>query len=104
MPLKAGHAGKYCNWANSANFVSKLPGDIKRWKAAAEEATCMLECDLREKPHSEQVIPYSDKLFHHAAIEWLVVTDQPIHALEHPKFKEMIDIASHATNVVKIPG
>jgi hypothetical protein len=29
---------------------------------------------------------------------------QPIQALEHPKFKEMIDVASHATNGVKIPG
>ncbi|KAI9440291.1 hypothetical protein F5148DRAFT_989057 [Russula earlei] len=102
--LEVGHAGKYRYWANGANFVSKLPGDIKRWKAAAEEATCMLEHDPREKPHSEQVIPYSDKLFHHAAIEWLVMTDQLIHALEHPQFKEMIDVASHATNVVRIPG
>ncbi|KAI9456204.1 hypothetical protein F5148DRAFT_945922, partial [Russula earlei] len=48
--------------------------------------------------------PYSDKLFCHAAIEWLVATDQPIHTLEHPKFEEMIDVASCATNVVKIPG
>jgi hypothetical protein len=28
---------------------------------------------------------------------------QPIEALEHPKFKEMIDIASDHTNRVKIP-
>ncbi|KAI9513067.1 hypothetical protein F5148DRAFT_972528 [Russula earlei] len=102
--LEVGHAGNYCNWANGANVMSKLPGDIKRWKAAAEEATHTLEHDLREKPHSERVIPYSDKLFPHAAIEWLVATDQLIHALEHPKFKEMIDVASCATNAVKIPG
>ncbi|KAG1758826.1 hypothetical protein EDD22DRAFT_783439, partial [Suillus occidentalis] len=50
------------------------------------------------------VIPYSDKLFKQAAIEWLVATDQPIQALEHPKFKEMVDITSRATNGVKIPG
>ncbi|KAG2059949.1 hypothetical protein BDR06DRAFT_873088, partial [Suillus hirtellus] len=51
-----------------------------------------------------QVIPYSNKLFKQAAIEWLVATDQPIQALKHPKFKEMVDIASHATNGVKILG
>jgi hypothetical protein len=31
-------------------------------------------------------------------------SSQPIQALEHPKFKSMIDVASHATNGVKIPG
>ena len=29
---------------------------------------------------------------------------QPIQALEHPKFKELIDVASHATNGINIPG
>jgi hypothetical protein len=29
---------------------------------------------------------------------------KPIQALEHPKFKEMIDVASRATKGVKIPG
>ena len=29
---------------------------------------------------------------------------QPICALEHPKLKELIDLASHAKNGVKIPG
>jgi hypothetical protein len=29
---------------------------------------------------------------------------QPIRALEHPKFKELIDVASRATNGVRIPG
>jgi hypothetical protein len=29
---------------------------------------------------------------------------QPIQALEHPKFKDMIDFASRVTNGVKIPG
>ncbi|KAG6883858.1 hypothetical protein C0992_007591 [Termitomyces sp. T32_za158] len=37
-------------------------------------------------------------------MEWLVATDQPIQALKHPKFKEMIDIASRATDGVTIPG
>ncbi|KAI0290102.1 hypothetical protein B0F90DRAFT_1655017, partial [Multifurca ochricompacta] len=52
----------------------------------------------------EQVVPYTNKTFHWAAIEWLVASDQPIQALKHPKFKEMINIAAHATNGVKVPG
>lgn len=68
--------GKYRNWAKGANFLSKLPGDIKKRKAAAEEVTRTLDHDLREKKLSERVIPYSDKLFRRAAIEWLVATDQ----------------------------
>ncbi len=100
--------------------MSKLPGDIKRWKAAAETATHTLECNLREKPF-EQIIPYSEKHFRCSAVEWLVATDQvrisfyklilifhsislqPLYALEHPKFKELIDIASCVTNGVNIP-
>lgn len=68
--------GKYHNWAKSVNFISKLPGDIKKRKAAAEEATRTLDRDLREKKPSEWVVPYSDKLFRQAAVEWLVATDQ----------------------------
>ena len=68
--------GKYRNWAESTNFVSKLPGDVKKRKVAAEEATCTLDCDLREKKLSEWIVPYSDKLFCRAAVEWLVATDQ----------------------------
>ncbi|KAH9987894.1 hypothetical protein BJV77DRAFT_918932, partial [Russula vinacea] len=47
---------------------------------------------------------YTDQSFCQAAIEWLIATDQPLCALEHPKFKEMIDIAARATNRVKLPG
>src|SRR5271155_3468336 len=67
---------KYHNWANGANFMSKLPDDVKKQKVAEEEATHTLDHDLREKKLSERVIPYSDKLFHRAAIEWLAATDQ----------------------------
>jgi hypothetical protein len=62
--------------------LSKLPGDIKKRKEAAEEITRTLDRDLREKKISERVVPYSDKLFRQAAIEWLVATDQvgnPVH-------------------------
>ena len=114
------YQGKYRKWAQDMNFESKLPGDILKCKAAAEQVTRTLDRDLREKKPSEQIVKYSDSTFQQVAIEWLVATDQagqaicsiavfdicfqPIQALNHPKFHEMIDIASRATNGVKIPG
>ena len=68
--------GKYRNWTKSANFIFKLPGDIKKGKAAAEEAMHTLDHDLWEKKLSEQVVPYSDKLFCCVVVEWLMATDQ----------------------------
>jgi hypothetical protein len=56
--------------------MSKLPGDVKKRKKAAEQATRMLDRDLVEKKLSAHVIPYSDKLFRRASIEWLVAMDQ----------------------------
>ncbi|KAF8585306.1 hypothetical protein K439DRAFT_1234728, partial [Ramaria rubella] len=47
-------------------------------------------------PPAEIDIPYSDERFKQAAMEWLIATDQPIQALEHPKFVEMIDVAPQA--------
>jgi hypothetical protein len=57
-------------------YESKLPGDIKKRKAAAKLVTRTLDRDLREKKLTERVVPYSDKTFHQAAIEWLVASDQ----------------------------
>lgn len=42
-------------------------------------------------------------LFQEAATQWLIDTDQPIEALEHPAFKNMVDIAARATNGVILP-
>jgi hypothetical protein len=65
--------GKYHKWAQSAKYESKLPGDIKKRKAAAEIVTRTLDRDLKVK---KRVVPYTDRAFHQAAIEWLVITDQ----------------------------
>ncbi|KAG6883266.1 hypothetical protein C0992_009256, partial [Termitomyces sp. T32_za158] len=102
--LEAYHSGKYRKWAQENRFESKLPGDIKKRKADAEHVVRTLDQDLKEKKLNERVIKYTDKAFHQAAIEWLVATDQPIQALEHSKFRHMIDVASRATDGVKIPG
>jgi len=68
--------GKYRNWAKSVKFISKLPGDIKKRKEAAEQATQTLDQDLVKKKLSAHVILYTDKSFRHATVEWLVATDQ----------------------------
>ncbi|KIL55997.1 hypothetical protein M378DRAFT_90015, partial [Amanita muscaria Koide BX008] len=98
--------GKYRLWAKSANFESKLPGDVKKRKAAMEVVVRTLDQDLKEKKAKECAITYSDSLFRQAAIEWLIATDQPINVFEHPKFKFMIEVSSQATRgiCVKIPS
>ncbi|KAJ7181304.1 hypothetical protein C8R43DRAFT_269096 [Mycena crocata] len=106
----AKHADVYRAWCQKSNFESKLEDDIsarKKVAADAEEAKAKLhqqtlDPHLRDKP--ERVVPYSDAAFRDAALDWLIATDQPIDALNHPKFKEMINIAARATNGVKIPG
>jgi hypothetical protein len=68
--------GKYRKWAQGVSYESRLPGDIKKRKAATEHATRTLDRDLKEKKLKDRVVPYTDKVFRQAAIEWLVATDQ----------------------------
>ncbi|KAH7918418.1 hypothetical protein BV22DRAFT_979157, partial [Leucogyrophana mollusca] len=99
---EAKHSGVYRAWAEKNGFESCLPGDIKKRKEeAAKVEQSRIEPHLKERP---RIVKYTHKLFQRAAFKWLVATDQPVQALQHPKFKEMIDIASHATKGVKIPG
>ncbi|KAE9392984.1 hypothetical protein BT96DRAFT_829877 [Gymnopus androsaceus JB14] len=101
------HEYAYQQWAKANDFKSMIPKDVADRKNA--EATAIGEqgtindhaVPLEPKP---RIIPYSDELFQQAAIEWLVETDQPIAALEHPKFRNMINVAARATNGIKIPG
>ncbi|KAF8238617.1 hypothetical protein L208DRAFT_1128051, partial [Tricholoma matsutake] len=102
------HKVPYHKWCKNNHFVSKLPEDVALCKKEAthveEEQQETLNLHLRERPSKLKVILYSDELFHQAAIEWLIETDQPIQAFEHPKFKQMIDVAAQATDGVQIPG
>ncbi|KAH9977261.1 hypothetical protein BGW80DRAFT_1288254 [Lactifluus volemus] len=102
--LDAMHAGKYRKWAEGEDFTSKLPSDIKRRKAGELEAIRTLDPDLRERVPSTRVAPYSDEAFRRLAIEWLIDTDQPLQAFQHPSFEAMIEMASRASNGVHIPG
>src|ERR1700736_4606806 len=47
---------------------------------------------------------FTDASFCEAAIHWLISTDQPIQAFEHPSFKMMIDIAMRAPNYISLPN
>jgi hypothetical protein len=107
------------------DFETKLPKVLKarREQKLAEDRLKQTSIDphLEERVPKERVIPYSDGSFRQTALEWLIETDQvrfrltvvssfihhinqPIQALEHPKFKEMISVAARATHGVTIPN
>ncbi|KAL1939214.1 hypothetical protein VTO73DRAFT_10255 [Trametes versicolor] len=97
----------YHVWAKANDFMSMLPRDTdaRRKQLAKQKATqSTLTLHLREKPPPPSVVKYTNALFRDAAIEWLIATDQPIQALEHPAFRNMIDIAARATDGVRVPN
>ncbi|KAG2745644.1 hypothetical protein P692DRAFT_201719774, partial [Suillus brevipes Sb2] len=101
---EAAHRGDYLKWAKSNNFVSMLPKDAKRRREdAAADQQSSINGHLKPRVPNERVIQYTDALFREAATQWLIDTDQPIEALEHPAFKNMVDIAARATNGVILP-
>ena len=101
-----------------------LPKDSKAWQEKAKtDAQTTLDPHLEEMPAKKHVVPYSDALFRRVSIEWLISTDQvcgklshwclcclttclfkPVDCLSHPKFREMIDVASRARDGVNISG
>ncbi|KAJ7146956.1 hypothetical protein C8R44DRAFT_599361, partial [Mycena epipterygia] len=101
------HKSEYHAWCETNDFESKLGEDVKARQKADEHKNKLLKQQtidphLREKP--ARPTPYTDELLLDAAIKWLIATDQPIDALTHPKFKEMIDIAARATEGVNLPN
>ncbi|KAF8144960.1 hypothetical protein K438DRAFT_1631002 [Mycena galopus ATCC 62051] len=104
------HKPEYHAWCEKNDFESKLEEDAKARLQAqkAEELKKKilkqqsLDPHLREKP--ARPAPYTDELLIDAAIQWLIATDQPIDALTHPKFKEMMDVAARATEGVNLPN
>ncbi|KAG2034729.1 hypothetical protein BDR03DRAFT_869521, partial [Suillus americanus] len=89
----------YNKWAQDSKFESMLPKAVaKRQSDAIQKAGASqtgLDNHLHDlPPKAEHVLPYTDQLFREAATEWLISTDQPIQALEHPSFHLMIHVAS----------
>ncbi|KAG2098456.1 uncharacterized protein F5147DRAFT_557572, partial [Suillus discolor] len=104
--LEKDHELTYNKWAGENSFDSMLLKAVAKrrndtLKASASQTG--LDNHLHERPKAERILPYSDKLFREAATEWLIATDQPIQALDHPNFHKLVDVASRATNGVKIP-
>ncbi|KIJ35873.1 hypothetical protein M422DRAFT_84981, partial [Sphaerobolus stellatus SS14] len=102
--LQSMHKGSYLTWVkNTPGAVNKLPNFLaqQRKEVAEKLQQSRLTEHFEKAEPQEHAIPYSDERFKEAAIEWLIATDQPIQALDHPKFHEMIDLASQAKNGVK---
>jgi hypothetical protein len=103
-----------------------LPEDTKQRKEAALDSIARTQQTVLSNhfnPRDTTIVPYSDRAFEVAAIEWLVQTNQvviiasffrqstsdpcllqPIQAFKSPHFKTMVDIASRASKEVLIPS
>src|SRR5437870_7111900 len=71
--------GTYREWADKSGFISMLPVDTQDRKAKATTSQMQqgrLDSHLQDIPPPERIVPYSDRLFREAAIEWLIATDQ----------------------------
>ncbi|PPR05281.1 hypothetical protein CVT24_007885 [Panaeolus cyanescens] len=103
------HRGIYYKWAKDNNFDSMIPGDPAMRKKAAEDAKKKIQQTQMDN-HFEKEDPttkperYSDEAFSAATTEWIVQTNQPIQASEHPSFKRMINLAAQATRGIAIPS
>ncbi|KZS86735.1 hypothetical protein SISNIDRAFT_420588 [Sistotremastrum niveocremeum HHB9708] len=97
------HREAYLAWCKANTFLSMLPKDSK---ARREGQKGGKQTSLNENWEGQQrdvVIPYTHQTFIDVAREWLISTDQPLSAMDHPKFREMIHTAARAKNGVKIP-
>ncbi|EPQ59870.1 hypothetical protein GLOTRDRAFT_24866, partial [Gloeophyllum trabeum ATCC 11539] len=88
---------EYRLWCSQNNFVSMIKDDVEARKAqaATQQDQQTLDSHIRSTPRSS-VITYSDESFKELAVKWLVRTDQPLSALEHPAFVDMIEMAAKA--------
>ncbi|KAI6005576.1 hypothetical protein EDD15DRAFT_2119247, partial [Pisolithus albus] len=102
------YQGEYLKWSAANGFASMLPHDTKqRRKDATSSAQSVLGRQSSLEGHlveRDAVVQYSESVFHEATILWLIETDQPIRALQHPAFTKMVEIASRAKNGIKIPS
>ncbi|THH18798.1 hypothetical protein EUX98_g8896 [Antrodiella citrinella] len=106
---EAKHKPLYDAWAKENQFKSMLPKHTKLAKEVAKAIEndrlqqTTLDGNLRPLPEREHIQKYTDRAFREAAIAWLIETDQPLSALDHPKFKAMIELAARSTDGVTIP-
>ncbi|KAH9831485.1 uncharacterized protein C8Q71DRAFT_715451, partial [Rhodofomes roseus] len=101
--LAAHHRASYHKWCDKNKFESKLEDDIKARAAATSQKQTNLDGHVRTTTRKEDEVTYSESAFRSAAVKWLIATDQPIAAFEHPAFITMINIASRAKGAVTLP-
>jgi hypothetical protein len=53
-----------------------LAGDIAARKKENEQTQHTIDAHLTQRKLADRVLPYSDKAFKKAAIQWLIATDQ----------------------------
>ena len=61
------------------DFESKLPEDVQKRKKALQDEKARQKHiyeHIQEMLRKERVIAYSEGVFHRAACEWLMITDQ----------------------------
>ncbi|KAG6871942.1 hypothetical protein C0992_010055, partial [Termitomyces sp. T32_za158] len=106
--LASKHKGAYYKWCKTTGFISMLPQDTKARCQEASNARSMeqttVDSHFQKLEAGGQKILYSNEFFREAAIQWLVETDQPLQAFEHPSFVNMINIASKATRDISLPN
>ncbi|KAH8984847.1 hypothetical protein EDB92DRAFT_1802910, partial [Lactarius akahatsu] len=101
------HSHWYRKWCDANNFNSMLLEDTRQRKEAALDRSLQTQQTVLSDhfdPPGPEVIPYSDRAFEAAAIEWLVHTNQPIQTFKNPMFKTMLDIASRASKGITLPS
>ncbi|KAF6747684.1 hypothetical protein DFP72DRAFT_821472, partial [Ephemerocybe angulata] len=104
--MEAHHRRRYTKWCDRNDFLSMLPKAVRARREAIHAAATQQTLDghVQPLPPSTRVIKYSDALFQEVAEEWLIATNQPVEALSHPRFHELIQVAARAgEDGVKIP-
>ncbi|KAH9019408.1 hypothetical protein EDB84DRAFT_1275822, partial [Lactarius hengduanensis] len=95
------HSRRYRKWCDANNFNSMLLEFESPVGSLQTQQTVLSD---HFDPPGPEVIPYSDRAFKAAAIEWLVHTNQPIQTFKNPMFKTMLDIASRASKGITLPS
>ncbi|KAF8193379.1 hypothetical protein BJ912DRAFT_848479, partial [Pholiota molesta] len=103
--LESLHVAAYNKWCTANDFESRLPKAVKaraEEKAAEADAQSLLDPHLRERKPEEPTVRYTPELLEQAMIDWLVATDQPLHAFENKHFIKLMNIAAEATDGVNL--
>ncbi|KJA13111.1 hypothetical protein HYPSUDRAFT_118035, partial [Hypholoma sublateritium FD-334 SS-4] len=103
--MQSRHKTTYLKWCKANNFDSMLPDDAKARRTEAHEALKQTRVGdhfttVDPADDYKKLEPFSQDLFRDAAIQWLIETDQPISAFDHPTFQNMISVAARATKGV----